>query len=154
MKKNILAIFAAAAMAVSMAACGAKGTGAKTDGAADKNAAAIVGSWQLNKVLVSEKEGEEAVEVSEADHASMFEEKNSVYTFNEDGTGTLVAVDGPDKVEKEMTWADAQDAFAVTVDDITEDYVYDPVDDTLTREFIENNSADQYMRVVFVFTRQ
>ena len=154
MKKNILAIFAAAAMAVSLAACGSKGTEAKTDGAADKNVAAIVGSWQLNKVLVSEKEGEEAVEVSEADHASMFEEKNSVYTFNEDGTGTLTVTAGPDKVEKEMTWADAQDAFAVTVDDITEDYVYDPVDDTLTRKFIENNSADQYMRVVFVFARQ
>ena len=89
MKRNrIAAILAASALAMSMAACSAA---KKAEEAAntDTNKAAIVGSWQLSKVLVSETEGENPIEVQEADHASLFGEKENVYTFNEDGTGRM-----------------------------------------------------------------
>ncbi len=164
MKKNMITVFAAA-LALSLGACGSKTanetaaepaaeTAAAETAAAEQNdgsVAAIVGSWKLDKVLVSEAEGTPAEEVSEEDHASLYAEKNSLYTFNEDGTGTLTVTDGADTAESEITWKDADDSFAVTADGITADYIYDPVEDTLLRQTIEK---DPYMDVQFIFVRQ
>ncbi len=156
MKRNrIAAILAASALAMSMAACSAA---KKAEEAAntDTNKAAIVGSWQLSKVLVSETEGENPIEVQEADHASLFGEKENVYTFNEDGTGTFVTVDGPDKMETPVNWkTDENGSYTVTAADAVssdaETYIYDPAEDILMREYI---GSDPYMHVVTVFARQ
>lgn len=156
MKRNrIAAILAASALAMSMTACS---TAKKAEESADPetNKAAVVGSWQLSKVLVSEKEGENPAEVQEADHASLYGEKENVYTFNEDGTGTFVTVDGPDKMETPVTWkTDENGSYIVTAADAVssdeETYIYDPAEDVLMREYIGN---DPYIHVVTVFARQ
>lgn len=155
MKYNKIAAVLASVLMLNMTAC------AKTDKPAESaapqvttesNKAAIVGSWQLSQVLVSEKEGENPVEVKEEDHASMFEEKENVYTFNEDGTGMILIIAGPDKLEKEVTWvANPEGSFTVTDDGEEEFYLYDPVDDVLMREYIEQNP---YIHVLTVFARQ
>ena len=118
----------------------------------ESNKAAIVGTWQLSKVLVSEKEGENPVEVQEEDHASMFEEKNSVYTFNEDGTGTVVMTEGEDKVEKELTWVTNDEGSYTVSGDADEVYLYDPVEDVLMREYIGRDPS--FIHVLTVFARQ
>ncbi len=156
MKRNkIAAVLAASALAMSMTACS---TAKKADESAapETNQAAIVGSWQLSKVLVSETEGENPAEVQEADHASLFGEKENVYTFNEDGTGTFVTVDGPDKMETPVTWkTDDTGSYTVAASDAIssepETYIYDPAEDVLMREFTGN---DPYMHVVTVFARK
>lgn len=164
MKMNkFMSVLAAGALAMSMAACktaekpeetaAPEATAeAQTETVADNsNKAAIVGSWQLSKVLVSETEGEDPVEVQEADHASMFSEKENVYTFNEDGTGTLLVVAGPDQAETELSWVtDPEGTYTVTGSD-EETFIYDPVDDVLMREYIGN---DPYIHVVSVFGRK
>ena len=159
MKNNkFLSVLAVGALAMSMAACKTAETAApeataeaQTETTVDSNKAAIVGSWQLSKVLVSETEGEDPVEVQEADHASMFSEKDNVYTFNEDGTGTLLVVAGPDQAESELKWVtDPEGTYTVTGSD-TETFIYDPVDDVLMREY---NGNDPYIHVVSVFARK
>ena len=164
MKMNkFMSVLAAGALAMSMAACK---TADKTEETAapeataethtetvadSSNKAAIVGSWQLSKVLVSETEGEEPAEVQEADHASMFSEKENVYTFNEDGTGTLLVVAGPDQAETELNWVtDPEGTYTVTGSD-EETFIYDPVEGVLMREYI---GSDPYIHVVSVFGRK
>ena len=168
--KTLTAAFAASALTLGLVGCGASNkpaeepakpeeTAAVEETAApetatetDSNKAAIVGTWQLSKVLVSEKEGENPVEVEEADHASMFGEKNNVYTFAEDGTGTFTVVDGGDSVDKEITWVTNETgSYTVTDDGVEETYIYDPVEDTLTREHISENP---FTHVLTVFARQ
>ncbi len=117
----------------------------------DGSVAAIVGSWKLEKVLISEEEGIVAEEVSEEDNASLYAEKDSLYTFNEDGTGTLTMSAGGDMSESEITWVDANDCYEVTSDGITEDYIYDVVDDTLLRQVFESNP---YREIQFIYVRQ
>ncbi len=166
---KLTAAFCSAAMTLCLGACGKTATPAATAAPAAtaetaetpaataetaSTQAAIVGSWKLSKVLVSEKEGEQPAEVKEDDHASMFGEKNNVYTFAEDGTGTMVVVDGPDQVEKKVTWVtNDTGSYTVTEADAPEGevYIYDPVEDVLMREF---NGTDPYMHVVTVFARQ
>ncbi len=154
MKYNKIAAVLASVFFLCMTAC------AKTDkpaesaapqGSAETSKAAIVGSWQLSQVLVSEKEGENPAAVKEEDHASMFEEKENVYTFNEDGTGTMLLVAGPDKVEKAVTWVTNPEGSYTVTGDEEEVYLYDPVDDVLMREYIEK---DPYIHVLTVFARQ
>ena len=159
MKNNkFLSVLAVGALAMSMAACKTAETAApeataetETETTTENNKAAIVGSWQLSKVLVSETEGEDPAEVEEADHASMFSEKENVYTFNEDGTGTLLVVAGPDQTEEELTWVtDPEGTYTVTGSN-AETYIYDPVEDVLMREYI---GSDPYIHVVTVFARK
>lgn len=158
MKNNkFLSVLAAGAIALSMAACKTSGstqvTAAPTETAAasETNKAAIVGSWQLSKVLVSEKEGENPAEVQEEDHASMFGEKENVYTFNEDGTGKLLIIAGPDQTETELAWVtDPEGTYTVTGSE-EETFIYDPVEDILMRETIVR---DPYIHVVTVFARK
>ena len=161
MKNNkYLSVLAVGALAVSMAACKtaekteetvAPEATAETETAAENNKAAIVGSWQLSRVLVSETEGEDPAEVQEEDHASMFSEKENVYTFNEDGTGTLLVAAGADQAETELTWVtDPEGTYTVTGTD-EETFIYDPVEDILMREYI---GSDPYIHVVSVFARQ
>ncbi|MBR2762366.1 MAG: hypothetical protein IKD66_14500 [Solobacterium sp.] len=162
--KTLTAVFAASALTLSLVGCDssnkpaaepakpAETPAAETTAETNSNKAAIVGSWHLSKVLVSEKEGENPTEVQEEDHASMFGEKNNVYTFAEDGTGTFTIVGGGDTVEKEATWiTEETGSYKVTSDGIEETYIYDPVDDTLTREYIGENP---YIHVLTVFARQ
>ena len=150
MKYKKLAVILASTLVLGMTACSKSEKPAESS-APEANQAAIVGSWQLSKVLVSEKEGENPVEVKEDDHASMFGEKENVYTFNEDGTGTFLIVDGQDKVEKDVTWVtNPEGSYTVTADG-DEVYLYDPVDDVLMREYIEK---DPYIHVLTVFGRQ
>ena len=161
--KNLTAVFAASLLTVSLVGCSnsnkpdetakpAETAAAETTAQPESNKAAIVGSWHLSKVLVSEKEGENPTEVQEADHASMFGEKDNVYTFAEDGTGTFKIVAGPDTMEKPVTWkTNDTGSFAVTNDGVEETYIYDPVEDTLTREHI---SEHPFMQVLTVFARQ
>ncbi len=150
MKYKKLAVILASALVLGMTACSKSEKPAESS-APEANQAAIVGSWQLSKVLVSEKEGENPVEVKEDDHASMFGEKENVYTFNEDGTGTFLIVDGQDKVEKDVTWVtNPEGSYTVTADG-DEVYLYDPVDDVLMREYI---GKDPYIHVLTVFGRQ
>ncbi len=158
---KFLSVLAVGVLAMSMAACKTAEKPAETvtpeataETEVEDNKAAIVGSWQLSKVLVSETEGEDPKEVQEADHASMFGEKDNVYTFNEDGTGTYEVVAGPDKTETEVTWTtNPEGSFAVTAADgsVEETYLYDPVEDVLMREFI---GSDPYTHVVTVFARK
>ncbi|MBQ6593132.1 MAG: DUF5004 domain-containing protein [Solobacterium sp.] len=149
---KLTAVLAASALALGMIACTKAD---KLEEPAAENTAAIVGTWQLSKVLVSEKEGEDPVEVKEEDHASMFGEKDNVYTFNEDGTGTLLVVDGPDKEEKLLAWATTEEGSydVLEADAAAHDmlFLYDPVEDVLMREFI---GKDPYIHVVTVFARQ
>ena len=178
MKYNMMkTVFASAVLAMSLAACSssekpaetaspaAPETTAETTPETVSTQAAIVGSWQLSKVLVSEKEGENPVEVQEEDHASMFGEKENVYTFNEDGTGTMLAVAGPDEVEIPVTWMTNEDgSYTVVAADTAEPensgavisadgetYLYDPVDDVLMRETLLD---DPYMHVLTVYGRK
>ncbi len=174
MKKNAIAVITAATLVFSLGGCGAKtseeagtnteatetaeGTGTENESVEtaeaqerDGSVAAIVGSWKLDKVLISEEEGAAAEEVSEEDHASLYAEKDSLYTFNEDGTGTLTMSAGGDTAESEITWEDADDCYEVTSDGITEFYVYDVVDDTLLRQIFE---SDPYMEIQFIYVRQ
>lgn len=158
MKYNRLAaVLAASALVLNMTACTkaekpAESAAPETTAETETNKAAIVGSWQLSKVLVSEKEGENPAEVKEEDHASMFEEKNTLYTFNEDGTGTMVITDGADKTEKELTWVtNDEGSYTVSMEGNDEVYLYDPVEDILMREYIERNP---FMHVLTVFARQ
>ena len=147
--KKIASLLTTAALAFSMTACSANKT---EEASTQPNQAGIVGSWQLSKVLVSETEGENPVEVKEEDHASMFEEKENVYTFNEDGTGTMVIVDGADEAEIPLTWTTNENGeYTVAAEDIQETYIYDPVDNVLMREYIGN---DPYIHVVTVFARK
>ena len=141
--KRFAAVLAIAALALNLTAC------RKADEPAGP--AAIVGSWQLSKVLVSEKEGEDPVEVKEEDHASMFEEKDNIYTFNEDGTGTMILKDGADTTEKKAAWTTNEDGSYTVSADGDEIYLYDPVEDILMREYIGN---DPYIHVLTVFARQ
>ena len=145
---RIAAVLAAAALAAGMTACKPAEKPAET---AETEKSAIVGSWQLVRVLVSEKEGENPVEVQAEDHASMFEEQENVYTFNEDGTGTLLVVDGADEVELPAAWRTNEDGSYTVTADVEEVYLYDPVDDVLMREFITDNP---YLHVLSVFGRQ
>ncbi|MCR5372749.1 MAG: DUF5004 domain-containing protein [Solobacterium sp.] len=149
---KLTAVFAASALALGMIACTKAD---EPEEPAAENTAAIVGTWQLSKVLVSEKEGEDPVEVKEEDHASMFGEKDNVYTFNADGTGTLLVVDGVDKEEKLLAWATTEEgSYEVLEADVAAHdmlFIYDPVDDVLMREF---NGKDPYIHVVTVFARQ
>ena len=150
---RIAAVLAAAALATGVTACKPAEKPAETAAAetAETEKAAIVGSWQLVRVLVSEKEGDEMVEVQAEDHASMFAEQENVYTFNEDGTGTLLVVDGADKVELPAAWKTNDDGSYTVTADVEEVYLYDPVDDVLMREFITDNP---YIHVLTVFGRQ
>ncbi len=146
---NIASLLTAAALAFSMTACSANKS---EEASTQPNQAGIVGSWQLSKVLVSETEGENPVEVQEEDHASMFEEKENVYTFNEDGTGTMVIVDGADEAEIPLTWTTNENGeYTVSAEDIQETYIYDPADNVLMREYFGN---DPYIHVVTVFARK
>ena len=66
----------------------------------------------------------------------------------------MVVVDGPDQVEKKVTWVtNDTGSYTVTEADASEGevYIYDPVEDVLMREF---NETDPYMHVVTVFARQ
>lgn len=147
MKHNrIMTTIAAAALVLGMAACSSS---SKEEEPADQ--AAIVGSWQLSKVFMSETEGAEPEEVQEAGHASMFGEKDNVCTFNADGTGTLLIVEGDDKTETALTWTTNEDgSYTVTAEE-AEIYLYDPVDDVLMREF---SISDPYIYVLNVYARK
>ena len=161
MKYNrFLSVLTVGALAMSMAACKTTGkteepdapsAAAETETVTEENKAAIVGSWQLSRVLVSETEGQNPEEVQETDHASMFSEKENVYTFNEDGTGTLLVVAGADQAEEELTWVtDPEGTYTVTGSN-AETYIYDPVEDVLMREYL---GSDPYIHVVTVFARK
>ena len=163
MKNTFVKMFAASAMTLALTACGSSSAAATataapaaapeaTAEAAEAAAAGIVGSWKLDKVLLSEKEGEAPAEITEEGHASMFGEKDNTYTFNEDGTAVITQVAGPDTTDVEGTWTAASDTeYTVKYDSTEETYVYDKDADTLTRTFTEK---DPYMELQTVFARQ
>ncbi len=160
MKKNVITMIIATGLIISLLGCGAETAGESGSGTQstetvdvakkDGSVAAIVGSWKLDKVLISEEEGTVAEEVAEEDHASLYAEKDSIYTFKEDGTGILTMNDGGDTAEVEITWKDADDCYEVTSDGITDDYVYDVVDDTLLRQVFE---SEPYREIQFIYVR-
>ena len=96
-------------------------TAAEAPGLEFRYSRAVVGSWQLDKVLKI-NEGDAPEELAPENAASLYAEKDNILTINADGTGVLAELDGIDTAEVNGTWktkgADTivytQDTFSIT----------------------------------------
>ena len=112
-------------------------------------ARAFVGSWQLKEVI-QVHEGDAPTELPKEENQSLYGDSENIYTFLADGTGKTAMKEAGETYVTEGTWKMPQpDQFVYTEKETDMELNYFRVDDTLYRDFKEQEGASEYLRFIY-----
>ncbi len=116
---------------------------------------AIVGTWKLGRVEGTMRGESEKRELNPEENASVFGDRDNIYTYKEDGTAVETMTEAGSVYEETGTWSVNEDgSFTVNLSGLNFTYVYDSSDDSLRRTFEASSQEERYTMLEFIYLRQ